>query len=273
VLELLIVDTENEVAILPDAAEGSVQVWREQGDICAYGYAAEGANWLHLPRVATYRFTAMTEPVVAVVAPDVSERTVVDGFQRTVLPLALQFFGSEALHASGVLTANGVVALCGDSGVGKSTLAHVLAGRGHELWADDAVVFECRSAAVVAIPLPFRPILLPAAVAAFGAPTRGGPFEQREQPLACVVVLGRAAAGSPPVSVRRFGAAEALEAAITHAYCYRPDDLERNRRMMNEYLELVARVPVVGVQFVDDLDGVRTVADRVEALIDTGGVG
>jgi hypothetical protein len=266
VLELLIVDTGTEAAVTPDAAEGRVQVWREHGEVCAYGYTASGANWLQLPRIATYRFTKRTDPVVAIVAPDIFGGTVVDAFERTVLPLALQFFGAEALHASAVLTPSGVVALCGDSGVGKSTLAHVLAGRGHELWADDAVCFECRPTEVVAVPLPFRPILLPTAIAAFGAPAGSGPDKQTERPLACVVALGRAAAGEPPVSVERYAAAEALEAAITHAYCYRPDDLQRNRCMMDAYLELIARVPVFGLRFVDDLDGVGGVAERVEAL-------
>jgi len=37
--------------------------------------------------------------------------------------------------------------------------------------------------------------------------------------------------------------------------------------MMDEYLELIARVPVFGLHFVDDLDGVGAVAERVEALV------
>lgn len=236
--------------------------------MCAYGYAAGGHNWLQLPRAATYRFTTATEPVVAVAAPGAFEGAIVDGFERTVLPLALQFFGSEALHASGVVAAHRVIALCGDSGVGKSTLAHVLSTRGHELWADDAVAFECRPEDVMAIPLPFRPILLPSSVAAFGAPDETAAAQQVDRPLACVVVLGRAPAGEPGVSVTRCAPAEALEAAITQAYCYRPDDLERNRRMMNTYLELVARVPVFAVNFVDDIDGVDAVAECVEALVE-----
>lgn len=263
----LVVNAAGERAVPSEDAEGPVQVWREQDQICAVGYAAGDANWLALPRVATYRFTKPDEPIVAFRDEAVSHQSVVDGFERTVLPLALQYFGSESLHASGVLTTNGVIALCGDSGVGKSTLAHVLAARGHELWADDAVAFECRPHGVVALPLPFRPILLPAAEAAFGRPGAGGTAERTEQPLACVVILGRGEPGAPPVTVTRYGGAEALEAAISSAYCYRPDDLERNRRMMGTYLDLVARVRVVGVTFADDLDGVPAVADSIESLV------
>ena len=60
-----------------------------------------------------------------------------------------------------------------------------------------------------------------------------------------------------------------LEAAIDHAYCYRPDDLERNRRMMREYLELVARVPVFKIRFVEDMEHVVAVAERVEELLES----
>jgi hypothetical protein len=36
---------------------------------------------------------------------------------------------------------------------------------------------------------------------------------------------------------------------------------------MDEYLDLVARVPLFGVSFIDDLRGVHAVADRVEELL------
>jgi len=38
--------------------------------------------------------------------------------------------------------------------------------------------------------------------------------------------------------------------------------------MMNEYLELVARIPFYEVSFVDDLDGVPAVAEHVEGLVE-----
>src|SRR5205823_1705698 len=71
-----------------------------------------------------------------------SSELVDDLFRTAVVPLALQVFGYEVLHASAVRTESGVSAFCGLSGTGKSTVAYGLSRRGYPLWADDAVVFS-----------------------------------------------------------------------------------------------------------------------------------
>src|SRR5690606_18526516 len=85
----------------------------------------------------------------------VSPALIQDSYQRCVLPLVLQAAGTEVLHASAVLTPRGVLALCAESGTGKSTLAYGLSRRGYPLWADDAVAFEADETCTNAMPLPF----------------------------------------------------------------------------------------------------------------------
>jgi hypothetical protein len=64
--------------------------------------------------------------------------------------------GYEALHASGVSTDRGVVAITASSGTGKSTLALELLKRGWPLFADDTVVLGRRGDAIEAHPsVPF----------------------------------------------------------------------------------------------------------------------
>jgi hypothetical protein len=269
VLELVIVSSDDQPAILPDAAEGDVQAWREEGQVCAYGYAAGGFSWLHLPGVASYRFSDGDQAVIAVARPSVRPDLVVDGFERSVLPMALQALGHEVLHASAVLGPQGVLALCGDSGAGKSTLARVLNLRGYPLWADDAVAFECSGDAVHALPLPFRLNLRPPSLAAFGAPS--GELDRSvvagRAPLAAVFIIQRNATARLDSSLRRPTPAEAFRAALAQGYCYRPDDAERTGRMIREYLELVARVPVFQATLEEGLDQVEVAADRIEHVM------
>jgi hypothetical protein len=270
-LELAIPKRGEEAAILPDQARGEVEVWREQGQICAYGYEAGGENWLHLPGVATFRFGEHDTPIVAVPIDCANGETIRDAFERTVLPLALQFAGRQVLHASGVRTNLGVVAFCGDSGTGKSTLAYAAGLRGHALWADDAVAFETTSAGVSAHPLPFRVILREASLDFFGdkagdlPPASSG--TRSSEPLAAVFILERSQEAGSGVVVRKLPQSEAFAAALAQAYCYRPTDQEQSARMVSEYLDLAANVPIFAVRFEPRFESVDWLADRIDTVV------
>jgi hypothetical protein len=245
----------------PSAAEGEVQVWREQGEICGYGYTAEGSNWVHLPNVATFR---LGEEVVAFATPSATPDLIEEAFERSVLPLALQALGGHALHASGILGPAGVVALCGDSGTGKSTLAYALATRGYLPWADDAVAFEISDVDVITLRLPFRLRLRPDAFAVLnGGVTE--PAKRRSAPLAAAVMLRREA--GRPMSVRRLEGREAFPAALEDGYCYRPSDTEARASLVETYLELVARVPVFEVRFPPDWRQLDVVLVALEKIV------
>jgi hypothetical protein len=235
----------------PDAPadDAEVEVWREHGEICAYGYAAEGADWLQIPSVATFR---LGREVVAHPVAAVSPGLIRGAFERSVLPLTVQLLGGEALHASAVLGPAGVVALCGESGTGKSTLASALSTRGYEIWADDAVAFEFPNGAVSAVPLPFR--------------TQGGSAVARDraEPLVAVLVLRRVAG---ELALRRLSGGDALAAALENGYCYRPCDDERRQAMLLAYLDLVARVPVLEVRFEPRWEQLELLVDTLEQVV------
>jgi hypothetical protein len=69
-----------------------------------------------------------------------------------VLPNVSLARGREALHASAVETPTGVLAVAAPSGMGKSTLATEMLGRGCPLFADDTVVLERRDGEVLGHP-------------------------------------------------------------------------------------------------------------------------
>jgi hypothetical protein len=247
----------------PSAAEGEVQVWREQGEVCGLGYAAAGSNWLHLPNVATFR---LGEDVVPFPLPSASSDLIEEAYERSVLPLALQALGGHALHASAVLGPAGVVALCGDSGTGKSTLAHALGARGYSPWADDAVAFEIVDEDVLTIRLPFHLRLRPDAAALLDGRISEPPVG-KSAILAAAVMLRRDA--DRPISVQRLEGAAAFPAVLEDAYCYRESDTTARASLVETYLELVARLPVIEVRFPPDWRQLDVVLDALEKVLES----
>ena len=271
-LKLRIAGTAAHVA--EPADDASAEVWRDaHGEICAWAQRANGDRWMHLPGVASYRLRPGATEVTAIPDPRASAELVVTGYERTVLPMAVQLAGQEVLHASAVLTGGGVVAFCAVSTTGKSTIADALGRRGYRVWADDAVAFDPTDGSVAAIALPFR--LSPRGLApaddrgVTNVPTRVVEPEPGLAPLSAVCVLERASLPQPlgPVSVRRLPPAEAFPAVLAHAYCYSLEDAGRNRLMIDHYLELSARVPTFSVRFRAGMGHLAPVLDEVERAI------
>jgi len=271
---------------LPDIADPEVQVWRENdGTVCAYGYTADGLRWMYLPGLASFCFGDSVDEIVAIPHPPVREELVFDAYRRSVLPMALQVRGHEVLHASAVLTPQGVVALCAVSGTGKSTTALGLSRQGWPLWADDAVAFEASESGVAAVPLPFDIRLRPEAATFFSrdsAPGRGGSGRnglgdqveaEGPMPLVAVLVLDRIHGDSdgPPIRIRQLSSTRAFLDVLAHAYCFSLRDAERKQVMMRHYLDLAARVPIFEVCFRPGLKTLSTVLDGIGELITTLG--
>jgi hypothetical protein len=255
--------------------ESLVEVWRDRdGAVCAWAQSTDGECWMHLPDVASYRFPPGGSEITAIRDPSAGSQLVVSGYERTVLPMAVQLAGREVLHASAVLTVRGVVAFCAVATTGKSTIAQAFSRRGYGLWADDAVAFETAEGSVTPLPLPFQPQRLPPTSldesrATARALSTGPTPASGVGPLCAVCVLERAERRelADAVRVRRPQPAEAFPAVLAHAYCYTLDELERNRRMIDHYLDLSARVAVFSVIFQPGLENLPAVLDAVERAV------
>ena len=256
---------------LPRVTDPRVTHWRDNdGAVCAYGESADGSHWLHLPSLASFRFDGQSTTITAFPRPGARIDLVQDAFARSVLPMALQARGGEALHASAVLLAGGVVALCAVSETGKSTLAYALGRRGHPIWADDAVVFQSHDTGVTALPVPFSVRIRPASASYFGARSEAAgvtlvsPDECQPTPIIAVCVLRRA---EHTVSTVRLTPVDAFAAVLEHAYCFDLHDAERKRRMINAYAALTRQVPAIQVEFADGLDQIPTIAEAIERAV------
>jgi hypothetical protein len=253
-----------------------VEVWRDnEGLISAYGEVLDDEYRMHLPGLATFSFSHHGEEVAARITNDAREEVVNDAYLRKVLPMVLQVRGWEVLHASAVRLSAGVVALCGRSGTGKSTIAYGLNRRGHSMWADDTLAFEMTESDVVTLGLPFSSRLRSTSAQHFESEPgdRTGVLQRsqagEQAPLSAVCQLRRTVAGSAPVSLRRLSSSDALVAVLAHAWSFALNDADNRHRMMRNYLDLVARVPIFEVSFIPDLANVPAILDAIEKVGDT----
>lgn len=263
-----------------DPANPDVELWPDNdGTICAYGGSLDGTCWMHLPGVATFRFSQENAQITAIAVASAARGPIVDAYYRTVLPLALQARGIEVLHASAVRMHGGIVALCGVKETGKSTIAYALSQRGYSLCADDAVPFTTSGDVVRALSLPFTIRLRPSSAAFFETdgmregqsppPDARTPVALAPERLAAVFVLQRNPAGlsTAPPAVSRLTASSAFMSALTHAYCFSLRDESQRARMVQHYLDLAARVPVFEVRFGAGLDWLPAITSAIEEAV------
>ncbi|MBA3298338.1 MAG: hypothetical protein H0U19_15540 [Acidobacteria bacterium] len=243
-----------------------VQVWRDLADSdCAYGYAGSGwwaVDWL---RIGTFLFgPAFGETVEVVPRRGVSEARIEDVYRRSVLPLVWQARGKETLHASAVTGARGVLAFCGERGAGKSTVAYGFSRRGFEQHADDTLVLTVGTDGVTTLPLPFAPRLRPASAQFFERAPRRGSLSALEttapETLAALFIL-RPSDPPRPSAISVLAPAEAFRAVLAHAHCFDPSNPVNQRRLLQQYLEIAAHVPIFQVIY-------RPGLERLDALLD-----
>jgi hypothetical protein len=249
------------------------EVWRDNdGVVCARGISSGAHAWMEIPGVGAFCFDRERRAVVAYAGSSVAIDLIYDNFYRAALPMALQYFGCEVLHASAVNTAQGVVGFCAISGTGKSTTVAALSRSGYPAWADDAVVVEIGDSGIAqALEVPFRLRVegSPWSVGAGEASMRWpepGPLELAPAPLAALCVLRRLdPSGRSEIS--RLPAVDAVGALLPHAYCFSLADPERKRLMMQRYIDLAARVSVYAVSLASGLDKLPAALDLIERTI------
>jgi hypothetical protein len=229
------------------------------------------------PYLATFRFGVDDPFITAYARPDAPVDVIWDVYRRTVLPMALQVLGWEALHASAIVATvkgasqPGIVAFSAVSETGKSTVAYALRRRGFPQWSDDGVVFRVEEHAS-ALPLPFAARLRPESCTMFGVDPaafahveENGAGEQQyvePLPITAICVLTRTAEG-PSERIRAMEPAEAFPALLIHAHEFDPANAERRARMMKTYLDLVAHVPVYEVAFLPDRNRMSHLLDVI----------
>ncbi len=204
--------------------------------------ASDGdTRYLWSPGAAHFRFTADGDVDWDGALPEHEASAL---WTRSALPLAVQARGTQVLHASAVCGPAGVVALCGVSAAGKSTLCAATAHGEVRAVADDALPFRLRDGEATALTLPFalRPRSSAATPDLPGAAASGEGGETL--PLAAVVLLDP---GGAEPTLERLRPPEAVGALMRHAYCFALE--EGKAELVVEYAELARCVPVFGLRY------------------------
>jgi len=251
--------------------ERIVQVWRtEDGEAIAYAFRREGQYWMHWPSFATYAIARDDAIGIAYPGTQSSSTAVRDLFYRSVLPLALQDRGFEALHASSVLTPAGIVAFAGPSTAGKSTLAFGLSQRGYHQWSDDALVIRVVEGRPEAVPLPFSARLRPNAPTLARSDGEIAPDERVPTGIAAIFFLNpvNEIGSGHGTTVRPVGGGEAMQRLLMNAYELDPSHAERRADMLATYLDVASTVPIFELSFRHDRNTFQQFIEHVTQSID-----
>lgn len=256
-----------------------VCVWRDdRGDTFARGFAHDHRRWIEWRNWGLFAFAQGSSMVRVWPAPGMTHAAIADVFARVLQPIILQGLGWQALHASAVLGADGVLAFCGVGRSGKSTLAYALGRAGFDQVADDAVVIEPAGDGVLTYLLPFAPGLREPSRQHFGECISAGAEEDRSSLpetawLRAVFVLRQDETLSGPELPQRVQPVQAFSALVTHARCFDENDPMHLRRLVADYLQVAERVPVFSLNYpprfaqFDDLTEVITTGARTISIL------
>jgi hypothetical protein len=246
-------------------------VWRDlTGAVYGRSIISPLGSWIKWDRVGLFKLEREFGAVRVWPDPGVSSDAVRETFAREVQPIALQAAGFEALHASAALGPAGVVAFCGRTGAGKSTLAYAMTRHGWPQIADDHLIVDLDADAPLVRPLLCEPKLRPASIAHFPpAASDRVPPADAALPLAAVVLLEQT--DHAPLIVDVVPQARAFSALLPHAHCFDPQDPNETSRLVNHYLTLVESVPVYHLQYRPSFADLEQITQAVTALGDRRG--
>jgi hypothetical protein len=231
-----------------------VNEWLDERGVFARAFSGKDFYWIDWPGFGVFAFSVNSQAVQIWPEPGTPHEAVVDTFSRMLQPVILQALGWQALHAGAAVGPAGVVAFCGRKGSGKSTLAFAMHQAGWRQFADDVLVLRFGQDRVMSCPLPFTPQLRPASRAHFAyalSPSTSSP-DPTDVPLTTVFLLQQNPdLTSPHISL--MPQARAFSELLAHAHCFDAENPTQTRRLVDDYLGLVTRVPVFALEYQPDL--------------------
>lgn len=131
----------------------SGEPWLSCGAVTTGTRSTSGDGYLlRFPELADFLVDARGREITCQAWSGTEPETLRHLLLNQVLPLILNLRGRDALHATAILTPDGVCAFAGQAGAGKSTLAASFLLAGYPVIGDDCLLLDERDTRVVAIP-------------------------------------------------------------------------------------------------------------------------
>jgi hypothetical protein len=237
-----------------------VSEWLDDCDrVIARAFSRETLHWLEWPGVGVFAFSAGSHEVRVWPEPRARHETIVETFSRMARPIILQALGEgQVLHAGASVGPGGLLAFCGKSGSGKSTLSFAMQEVGYWQFADDALLLRIEQDRIVARQLPFVPRLRPASFAYFPHaryrwPSSTEPHSPDVRLNVIFVLQQTVGLTSPNISL--MPPARAFSELLPLAHCFDMEGSIHTRRLVDDYLQVVERVPTFRLEYHPDLQG------------------
>lgn len=222
--------------------------------------------------------------VYACAAPGAPPGELRDLVVTTIASFALVERGVETLHASAVEVNGRAIAFAGRAGSGKSSLAALLAGRGHRLLTDDVLPVVRRGRGVVAYPALPEIKLEPDSAPGLGLNARrlrrfpryskrylAAPLATGPRPLAVIYFPRLVKSPRSAVRLRPLSFADAFRTLLGHSFTAALLTRRRLRRQFALFTHLAEHVPARRLLIPRNWKMLDEVAARIEADLESLG--
>ncbi len=219
-------------------------------------------------------------------AQEVSDEVVFTYLLGHVMSYCLLARGIEPLHATSVLINGSAIALLGNSGYGKSTMAAALLERGYPLITDDVLVLEFKGQEVLAHPSLPRIKLLPESADAFLQGKRSMPMNKfthkmifplkgeqhiaQPVPLAALYLIPPRSSHSSKITIRRTSGRASFLPIIQNTFNTTVRAPLRLKRQFEFANRLITAVPVKRMSYPKRLELLPAVIDAILADLSRG---
>ena len=207
--------------------------------------------WIRFPQLVDFELHPQSQQITAYRHKETPDNTVSHLLLDQVIPRLFSHLGKIIIHASCIEIQNSIVAFCGESGWGKSTLAAYFYQHGYSLITDDCLLLDTKGSTMTGFPnyqglrlldsslslLP-EPLEITSSVCHYASKSRISIQENNSMgaiPISTIFILNRPLQKSfdPAISIKHISRATALIELLKHCFPLDITDTKKTAQQFN----------------------------------------